>query len=79
MREPHHATVAVPSAVRSAAVGVLLSFLALLVAVSHPVPVGTAVGGAVASVALGRARKRVELHLRHPAADDDDLPDPSPD
>ena len=81
MRESHHATVAVPSAIRSAAVGVgaLLGFLALLVAVFHPVPVGTAVGGAVAGVALGRARRRVESHLRHPAADDDDLPDPSPD
>ena len=80
MREPHHARVAVPSAVRYAAVavGVLLGFLALLVAAAHPVPVGTAVGGAVASVALGRARKRVESHLRRPAADGDELPDPSP-
>ena len=80
MREPHHATVAVPSAVRYAAVvvGVLLGFLALLIAMAHPVPVGTAVGGAVASVALGRARRRVESHLRRPAADGDELPDPSP-
>ena len=80
MREPHHATVAVPSVVRyvTVAAGLLLGFPALLVAVSHPVPVGTAVGGAVAGVALGRARRRVESHLRHPAADDDDLPDPSP-
>ena len=77
MREQtHHATVAVPSAVRYAAV--LLGFLALLFAAAHPVPVGAAVGGAVASVALGRARKRVESHLRRPAADGDELPDPSP-
>ena len=80
MRETHHTRVAVPSAVRYVAVaaGVLLGFLALLVAVSHPVPVGAAVGGAVASVALGRARKRVEPHLRRPAADGDDLSDSSP-
>jgi hypothetical protein len=80
MRETHHATVAVPSAVRYAAVavGVLLGFLALLVAAAHPVPVGTAVGGAVASVAAGRARRRVESHLRRPAADGDDLSDSSP-
>ena len=80
MREPHHATVAVPSVVRYAAVavGVLLGFLALLIAAAHPVPVGAAVGGAVAGVALGRARKRVESHLRRPAADGDELPDPSP-
>ena len=80
MRErAHHATVAVPSAVRYAAVavGVLLGFLALLIAAAHPVPVGAAVGGAVAGVALGRARKRVESHLRRPAADGDELPDPS--
>ena len=80
MREPHHATVAVPSAVRYVAVSavVLLGFLVLLVVAANPVPVGTAVGGAVAGVALGRARKRVESHRRRPAADGEELPDPTP-
>ena len=80
MREPHHATVAVPSAVRyvAVAVGVLLGFLALLVTAAHPVPVGAAVGGAVTGVALGRAHRRVESYLCRPAADGEDLPDPSP-
>ena len=81
MREQtHQATVAMPSAVRYAAVAaaVLLGFLALLFAAAHPVPVGAAVGGAVAGIASGRARRRVESHLRRPAADGDELPDPSP-
>ena len=80
MREQHHATVAVPSAVRYAAVavGVLLGFLALLVVAAHPAPVGTAVVGAAVGVAAGRARRRVESYLRRPAADREDLPDPSP-
>ena len=78
--QTHHTRVAVPSAVRyvAVAVGVLLGFLALLVVAANPVPVGTAVGGAVAGVALGRARKRVESHRRRPAADGEELPDPTP-
>ena len=80
MREPHHARAAVPSAVRYAVVSavVLLGFLMLLVVATHPVPVGTAVGGAVASVAAGRARRRVESHLRRPAADGDELAESGP-
>ena len=79
MKGTHYTRVAVPSVVRYATVAVaaLLGFLTLLVAVSHPVPVGTAVGGAVTGVALGRAHRRVESHLRRPAADGDELPDPS--
>ena len=80
MREPHHTRAAVPSAVRYAAVSVaaLLGFLTLLVAVSHPVPVGTAVAGAVVGVAAGHARKRVESYLHRPAADGDEVAEPSP-
>jgi len=78
--QTHHTRVAVPSAVRYAAVavGVLLGFLALLVVAANPVPVGTAIGGAVAGVASGRARKRVESYRRRPAADGEELPDPTP-
>ena len=80
MRETHHATIAVPSAVRyvAASAAVLLGFLVLLVVAAHPVPVGTAVAGAAVSVAAGRARKRVESYLRRPAADGDEIAEPSP-
>ena len=79
MREPHHARVAVPSAVRYAAVavGVLLGFLVLLVAAAHPVPGGAAVGGAVVGATVGRARKRIASYAGR-SRDSDELAESGP-
>ena len=79
MRETHHATVAVPSVVRYAAVavGVLLGFLMLLIVAAHPVPGGAAVGGAVVGATVGRARKRVASYAGR-SRDGDELAESGP-
>ena len=80
MREQtHHATVAVPSVVRYVAVSavVLLGFLMLLVVAAHPVPGGAAVGGAVVSATVGRARKRVASYADR-SRDSDELAESGP-
>ncbi len=84
MRRPRHAIGPVVAPLRYAAVAAALvaGFFGLLVAVAHPVPAATALGGAVAGAVTPRLRgklRRIATDAVEDATDaGEDGVDPSP-